>query len=179
MLYISSLATTKISMLLFYLKVFPQRYFRVCTWVLIGLNVVYALVYDFLLTFQCHPIPGVWRSWDGEYEARCISINLIGWTAAAINILLDLLVIILPLPELLRLSMSLKKKVQIVSMFAVGFLYANRAAYVSFFAGVSANVIQSSITVVSVLRLSSLIRFGTTENVTRKCHSLWLAWSSF
>ena len=63
MLYISSLATTKISMLLFYLKVFPQRYFRVCTWVLIGLNVVYALVYDFLLTFQCHPIPGVWRSW--------------------------------------------------------------------------------------------------------------------
>ena len=171
MLYIASLATTKISILLFYLKVFPQRYFRMCTWVFVGLNVAYALAYIFLLTFQCDPIPGAWMKWDGEYEARCISINIIGWTAAAINILLDLAVIILPLPELLRLSMSPKKKMQIVSMFAVGFLYANRAALIYLLVGVSANAI-SSITVVSVLRLSSLLRFGTTENVTRKCPSL-------
>lgn len=123
MLYIASLATTKISILLFYLKVFPQRYFRVCTWVFIVINLVYALAYIFLLIFQCDPIPGVWLAWDGEYKAKCISINLLGWTAAAINIALDLVVIILPLPELLRLSMSLRKRVQIVSMFAVGFLY--------------------------------------------------------
>ena len=42
--------------------------------------------------------------------------------------------------------MSWKKKVQIILMFAVGFF----------------------VTIISILRLQSLIRFGTTQNVTRK-----------
>ncbi|KAK7747570.1 hypothetical protein SLS62_009069 [Diatrype stigma] len=143
--YIAALGLTKISILFFYLKVFPKRSFRICAWVLIGLNLAYFLAYDFLLIFQCQPIPGAWRVWDGEFEAKCISINVLGWSAAVINIVLDLAVIILPLPELFRLSMSMKKRVQIVAMFAVGFFT----------------------TVVSVVRLSSLIRFGTTSNVTQ------------
>lgn len=61
--------------------------------------------------------------------------------------------------------MSMRKKVQIVAMFAVGFLYvypihtAHR--------GVCAKTMHS-ITIVSIVRLSSLIRFGTTSNLTRK-----------
>ncbi|KAI1852284.1 hypothetical protein JX265_006334 [Neoarthrinium moseri] len=143
--YITSLALTKVSILLFYLKVFPKRSFRICVYILIGLNIAYALGYDLVLIFQCSPIDGAWRSWDGEYNAKCISINILGWSAAAINIALDLGTIILPLPELFQLSMSMKKKVQILLMFAVGFF----------------------VTVVSAIRLRSLIEFGTTSNVTQ------------
>lgn len=42
--------------------------------------------------------------------------------AAGLNLVLDLAVLILPLPELARLSMSLRKKLQILAMFCVGFL---------------------------------------------------------
>ena len=45
------------------------------------------------------------------------------------------------------MSLSWKKKIQIILMFAVGFF----------------------VTIVSIIRLQSLIRFGTTQNVTRKC----------
>ncbi|KAI6084402.1 hypothetical protein F4821DRAFT_242762 [Hypoxylon rubiginosum] len=145
LVYITALAMTKISMLFFYLKVFPKKSFRIVTYALIVINLVYAITYDLLLIFQCNPLEGAWRTWDGEFEAQCISINGLGWSAAAINIALDLAVIVLPLPELYRLSLSLRKRLQIMAMFAVGFF----------------------ITVVSIVRLYSLIRFGTTSNVTQ------------
>ncbi|KAI0014496.1 hypothetical protein F4779DRAFT_612785 [Xylariaceae sp. FL0662B] len=145
MIYLTALALTKISVLFFYLKVFPRRSFRICVWVLIAINVVWALSYDFLLIFQCNPIPGAWKHWDGEFEAKCININILGWSAAAINIALDIAIIFLPLPELFSLSMSTKKKVQIMAMFAVGLFT----------------------TVVSIVRLYSLIHFGTTSNLTQ------------
>ncbi|OTA59298.1 hypothetical protein K449DRAFT_113599 [Hypoxylon sp. EC38] len=145
LIYITSLSLTKVSILFFYLKVFPKRSFRIWTWVLIGINLVYAITYDFLLIFQCNPISGAWKFWDGEFEAKCISINVLGWSAAAINIALDVAVIVLPLPELFGLSLSLRKRLQIIAMFAVGFF----------------------ITIVSIVRLNSLIRFGTTQNLTQ------------
>ncbi|KAI1098890.1 hypothetical protein F4804DRAFT_323539 [Jackrogersella minutella] len=145
LIYITSLALTKVSVLFFYLKVFPKRSFRLCAWALISINLVYAITYDFLLIFQCNPISGAWRFWDGEFEAKCISINVLGWSAAAINIALDLAVIILPLPALFGLSLSLRKRLQIMAMFAVGFF----------------------ITIVSIVRLYSLIRFGKTQNLTQ------------
>lgn len=122
MLYISALAITKVSILCFYLKVFPKKSFRLSVYVLIALNICYAVGYDLVLAFQCSPIDGAWLSWDGEYNAKCISINVLGWSAAAINIALDMATIILPLPELFQLSMSWKKKIQILLMFTVGFL---------------------------------------------------------
>ncbi|KAI1800512.1 hypothetical protein F4811DRAFT_25640 [Daldinia bambusicola] len=145
LIYITSLALTKISILIFYLKVFPKRSFRLTAYGLIVVNLLYALTWDFLLIFQCRPIRGAWLQWDGETETQCISINVLGWSAAAVNIALDLAVIILPLPELFALSLSLRKRLQIVAMFAVGFF----------------------ITIVSIVRLYSLIRFGTTQNLTQ------------
>ncbi|KAI0388082.1 hypothetical protein F5Y04DRAFT_286980 [Hypomontagnella monticulosa] len=145
LIYITSLALTKVSILFFYLKVFPKRSFRLCCYALIIMNLVYAATYDFLLIFQCDPIPGAWKFWDGEFEAKCISINVLAWSAAAINIALDVAVIVLPLPELFKLSLSLRKRLQIIAMFAVGFF----------------------ITIVSIVRLYSLIRFGTTQNLTQ------------
>jgi hypothetical protein len=125
LLYITALALTKVSILFFYLKVFPKRSVRISVYVLIGLNILYNLSYVLILVFQCNPINGAWLGWTGEYTGKCISINILGWSAAAINIALDLATIILPLPELYRLSMSYKKKAQIMIMFTIGFLYVD------------------------------------------------------
>ncbi|KAI0025390.1 hypothetical protein F4780DRAFT_791020 [Xylariomycetidae sp. FL0641] len=144
-IYISALALTKVSILFFYLKVFPKKAFRIMTWILIGANLTYMVVFDLLLIFQCKPLYGAWTFWDGTFEGECISINVLGWTAAAFNIVLDLSVIMLPMPELFQLSMSLRKRLQIVAMFAVGLF----------------------ITVVSIVRLHSLIQFGNTQNLTQ------------
>lgn len=122
LLYLGALPVTKISILLFYLKIFPRKEIRIATWVLIGLNVAYFIVFELISIFQCSPIDGAWRAWDKEYPAKCNNINVQGWAAAGFNIVLDLATLILPLTELYKLSMSLKKKVQILLMFSVGFL---------------------------------------------------------
>jgi hypothetical protein len=90
---------------------------------MIGLNVGYALAFGLAVIFQCHPLDGAWRSWDGEYRANCVNINYLGWSGAAVNIVFDIITLVLPMHVLSKLTMSLRKKIQILAMFAVGFLY--------------------------------------------------------
>ncbi|KAJ4185738.1 hypothetical protein NW755_008189 [Fusarium falciforme] len=68
-----------------------------------------------------------------------------GWMAAILNIVLDVATLCLPLWELYKLSLSRKKKIQIMLMFSVGFF----------------------VTIVSIVRLQSLASYATTSNVTQ------------
>ncbi|KAI4599707.1 hypothetical protein KJ359_001443 [Pestalotiopsis sp. 9143b] len=144
-LYAEGLAIGKISILLFYLRVFPQQNFRYMVFVMIALNAMYAVGFGLAVILQCTPVDGAWRSWDGEYKARCFNVNYLGWSGAGANIFFDFTTLILPLPVLAQLTMGWRKKIQVFSMFAVGFL----------------------VTLVSILRLKSMIQFGSTTNVTQ------------
>ncbi|KAF5635816.1 CFEM domain protein [Fusarium sp. NRRL 52700] len=119
LLYLGALPVTKISILLFYLKVFPGKNIRLACWIFIGLNVAYFITFELISIFQCRPIEGAWRAWDKEFEAKCNNINLQGWFAAILNIILDVGTMVIPLKELYGLSMSLKKKIQLMLMFSV------------------------------------------------------------
>ncbi|RSL67658.1 hypothetical protein CEP53_002874 [Fusarium sp. AF-6] len=145
LLYLGVLPVTKISILLFYLKVFPGKKIRLGCWILIGLNVAYFIAFELVSIFQCTPIEGAWRAWDKEFPAKCNNINMQGWMAAIFNIVLDVGTLCLPLWELYKLSLSRKKKIQIMLMFSVGFF----------------------VTIVSIVRLQSLASYATTSNVTQ------------
>jgi hypothetical protein len=121
-LYAVGLAISKISILLFYLRVFPQQTFRYMVFVMISLNAMYAIGFSLAVILQCSPVDGAWRSWDGEYKAKCFNVNYLGWSGAGANIFFDVTTLILPLPVLAQLTMSTRKKLQVFSMFAVGFL---------------------------------------------------------
>ncbi|KAH7125892.1 hypothetical protein EDB81DRAFT_730175 [Dactylonectria macrodidyma] len=140
LLYLGALPVTKISILLFYLKIFPAKSTRIACWVFIGLNIGYFIAFELVSIFQCSPIEGAWRAWDKEFPAKCNNINMQGWMAAVFNIVLDLGTLIIPLPALWALSLSLRKKVQIMLMFSVGFF---------------------------IVRLQSLASYATTHNVTQ------------
>ncbi|KAF3017114.1 hypothetical protein E8E14_009184 [Neopestalotiopsis sp. 37M] len=145
--YFPSTALTKISILLFYLEVFKRSIAGVqpAIYTLIILNVLYALIFDFVSIFQCTPVQGAWLFWDDQHQVTCRNINAQGWASAGINIVLDLAMVILPLPELWQLSLSNNKKLQVMLMFSLGFL----------------------VTIVSILRLHSLVAFGNTTNLTQ------------
>lgn len=113
---------TKISILFFYLRIFPKKSFRIATYVVMALNVGYLISFVLISVFQCRPLDAAWLRWDGEHPAKCNNINAQGWAAAALNMVLDLLTMSLPLRELSKLSMSLRKKAQVMLMFCVGFL---------------------------------------------------------
>jgi hypothetical protein len=142
--YVVALGVSKISILFFYLRVFPAKSFRTLTYSVMGLSAAYTVAFFIVTTWQCLPVSLAWTQWDGLHEGKCNDIHLQGWIAAAINIALDAVVMILPLRHLAVLNMSLKKKVMVMSMFSVGIF----------------------VIVISAIRLYSLIHFANTQNIT-------------
>ncbi|CZR54682.1 related to integral membrane protein PTH11 [Phialocephala subalpina] len=142
--YLAALALTKISILCFYLRVFPDQDYRRVLYLAMAFCAAYGISFVFATVFQCSPVSYAWTRWDGEHIGSCNNINLQSWLSAIFNIVLDIMTISLPLPKLYRLHMSWKKKGMLMLMFSLGFF----------------------VTLVSILRLQSLIEFATSQNFT-------------
>jgi hypothetical protein len=120
--YFMAVAFTKVSFLCFCLRIFPRKELRIKVHVLVVVSLAYGAAFTITCLFNCTPISYIWENWDGEHTGKCINFHVFAWAHAAINIALDVLIIAIPIPELLRLSLSMKKKVQIIMMFGVGTL---------------------------------------------------------
>ncbi|KAJ9297282.1 hypothetical protein DTO271G3_4575 [Paecilomyces variotii] len=142
--YMTAMGFTKITILCLYLKVFPSKPFRTTCFVTIGVCVIFALVFSLGTVFHCWPVSYGWTEWTGETKGYCINFNAFAWAHAIVNIILDLFVILLPIPQLLRLALGTRRKVHVILMFSVGFF----------------------ITIVSIIRLSSLVQFARSSNAT-------------
>jgi hypothetical protein len=116
------LGSTKIAMLLLYLKVFPDQTFRRVCLVMVGVCLAYIPATALATFLNCIPVSYNWTAWTGETEGRCFSFNTFAWAQSTINIVLDLTIILLPIPQLWKLNMGRKKRIQIVLMFSVGLL---------------------------------------------------------
>ncbi|KAI5361285.1 Putative extracellular membrane protein, CFEM [Septoria linicola] len=144
LLYLLALPTIKIAILCTYLRIFPTKQFRTLVFVAIGLNVAYAITFFLITVFQCDPVPLAWTHWDQEQPGRCNNINAQSWASAALNIILDLIVVILPMPMLWKMNLNPRKKFLVMLMFGVGLF----------------------VTFVSILRLRLLVKFGDSKNLT-------------
>jgi hypothetical protein len=112
----------RVSMLCLYLRIFPQRAFIRTVYAVMAVNVLYGAAFILTSLFQCIPVHAAWTKWDGTGPAKCINANAVGWTSAAINIVLDIIIVILPLPELTRLLISWERRIHILVMFGFGSL---------------------------------------------------------
>ncbi|EQB48933.1 hypothetical protein CGLO_11775 [Colletotrichum gloeosporioides Cg-14] len=152
--YITGLATIKASMLFFYLRVFPSLPFRRLLWVTQGFNALIFFLYLVLTFAQCRPLQKYWLGWSGDQPGVCMDFNLLVLTHVGFNIALDIWMLILPLTQLYKLKLGLKKKVGVIMMFSVGFF----------------------LTAVSALRIQVVAHFATANNITSE--ALWVyVWS--
>lgn len=116
-------ALAQLSFLAFYLRIFPNRGINLATYILMGLSASFGISNAFVMIFQCTPVSFFWTSWTGEYEGTCVQVKAYSWYKAALQILMDIAIIALPILPLTKLSMRKKKKVQVVLMFCTGFMY--------------------------------------------------------
>ncbi|KAF4943298.1 hypothetical protein FSARC_14958 [Fusarium sarcochroum] len=120
-LYFVEVALLKLSMLFFYLRIFPTSYSRWCIWSTIIFNSVFTVVFNIVIAFcQCKPIDYFWNRWNGQDQGKCLNINAIAWSNSAINIALDIWMLSIPLWHLHYLNLSLKKKMEVGLMFSFG-----------------------------------------------------------
>lgn len=120
--YISGLFLIKASIIFFYLRIFPSVRFRRVLWATQGINILIAFLY-FILTFtQCEPLHLYWTGWDGQQAGACRDFNALVLSHTGLNIALDIWMLALPLTQLYKLNLRLRKKIGVMVMFSVGIL---------------------------------------------------------
>lgn len=120
-MYILAIMLSKLAVLFFYIRVFPQREFQRLVYLVMAFAVCYIIAFEIVVVFQCKPISQFWLHWQGT-GAKCLNINAVGWSAAAVNITVDIVILILPIPYIWKLQTTQRRKIQISSMFGVGIL---------------------------------------------------------
>ena len=96
-MYNASLACTKFSILFQYLRIFPDRYFRLACYITMGIVVAYtswAIVSGYV---NCVPVA---RFWNREIPGSCLSFEALWFFNASMNIATDLALLVMPMPLL-------------------------------------------------------------------------------
>ncbi|KAH6692856.1 hypothetical protein BKA61DRAFT_280099 [Leptodontidium sp. MPI-SDFR-AT-0119] len=109
----------KVSILIFYLRVFPVRWMQISTWLIIAYLLLHGVAFFIPVIVQCRPIA---RLWDKRIEGSCIPLVDLLIPGAVFSILEDVVILILPIPCISKLNIGRGKKVSLVTLFSVGFV---------------------------------------------------------
>lgn len=121
-LYTFLVVFTKISILCLYIRIFTVSRFRLICYTLIGIVLAFGISCWVSTAFNCVPITYMWQGWDGQHSGVCMDTSKQAFALAGVNMSLDILIFILPIPQLLALQMSRKRKIGVILMFTVGLL---------------------------------------------------------
>jgi len=155
LIYFFKCMLIKLSLICFFMRIFTSRGTRNLLWATFIFTVLWGFTFVMATIFECKPISYFWDQWDGLHEGHCVSSDAIAWANAAINIALDFWILAIPLYQLHGLQLHWKKKVSVGLMFSVGLF----------------------VTIVSILRLQSLVNFTKTMNRTWEFYHVCL-WST-
>ncbi len=117
--WIASNTAIKVSILFFYLTIFhPNQSFRFATFILIGLALCFGLGV-LLATFLICP-PLFKARTPATHHTTCGSLIDSAVATGLINAMIDLGIILLPLPIVWKLQMPKAKKITLTLMFGLG-----------------------------------------------------------
>ncbi|KAF6826258.1 CFEM domain-containing protein [Colletotrichum plurivorum] len=154
--YSITLAVIKASILFLYLRIFGSitETFRQILWATHIFNVAVCVTFVIVNLNQCKPLSYFWNGWDGRHPGYCIDLSAMALSHAALNIAIDIWMLVLPATQIYKLNLQKRQKIGIMSMFGVGIF----------------------ITVVSAVRLKSVSVFSHSWNPTYDFFGLAL-WS--
>lgn len=110
---------TKISILMLYLRIFIQRWFRIICYILLVIITSYMIAAFFASVFQCAPVA---RAWDKRIPGSCINITTNWYANAGFSIATDIIILALPMYPIYKSKTPLKRKIALMVVFAFGAL---------------------------------------------------------
>ncbi|KAJ6180916.1 hypothetical protein N7519_011377, partial [Penicillium mononematosum] len=108
---------TKMSILLLYLRIFIQRWFRITCYALLVIITFYMVAAFFASIFQCTPVA---RAWNKSIPGSCINITTNWYANAGFSIATDIVILTLPMYPLYKSKIVLKRKIALMGVFALG-----------------------------------------------------------
>lgn len=112
-------ATTlaKFAILAFYYRIFPILLFRrFLLWIGV-LSLAYWVSTNLTALFQCHPIHYAWDRADQNVEGHCINVDNFFIGHGSVDVFINFLIFVLPIPLLWRLRTTVKQKVILTALF--------------------------------------------------------------
>ncbi|KIW05544.1 hypothetical protein, variant [Verruconis gallopava] len=128
-IYLWSSSTTRISILLFYRRLggSVSQVFRYTVYAAIASVMIYNIGYNIFAFTQCTPLNAYWNMGNAFWllahqgDWKCADEAAAVVTAAAISMVQDFLVCILPMALFWHLKISFKQKLALTGIFGVGF----------------------------------------------------------
>ncbi|KAH8887168.1 integral membrane protein [Thozetella sp. PMI_491] len=108
---------TKASILLLYLRIFLQRWFRIACYVLLAIILAYMVSTLSSSIWQCSPVP---RAWDKSIAGTCIDITTNWYANAGFSIASDIFILLLPMQPLYTSKLPARHKVALMAVFTLG-----------------------------------------------------------
>lgn len=120
-IYMFTLLVVRLSILIFYQRLFPRQstslYWRISLYCI--LFVIFGLFISgtTAFVFSCSPISFFWTRTGAGH---CVNTQILYYFTAAINIVCDIAILLLPMPIVWNLQMQRDKKIGIMGIFLLG-----------------------------------------------------------
>ncbi|KAF2138879.1 uncharacterized protein K452DRAFT_311331 [Aplosporella prunicola CBS 121167] len=123
-IYAACVTTTKFSIILFYFRIFGKTgsnnvFIYPCYFAGI-LNGLYPIIMWIVMATCCRPISTYWNSYVGVGSGECIDVNTFFLALGIMNMVNDVIILVIPIPQILKLHMNTRKKISIVGILLLG-----------------------------------------------------------
>ncbi|KAG9232503.1 hypothetical protein BJ875DRAFT_76933 [Amylocarpus encephaloides] len=115
-IYGITVGLVKISICLFYIRIFFTRPFRLASWIVIGFLVAWSLSVVLNAVLICRPVAANWDPNIGNCANQTTSYTIIG----VVDLLTDIAVFILPMKMIWGLQVGTAKRVALFCVFGLG-----------------------------------------------------------
>ncbi|KAI9655105.1 MAG: hypothetical protein M1821_005588 [Bathelium mastoideum] len=110
----------RLSILFFYKRIFRGKVFNISFWILVVTVTIWMVLFFFISIFECGTnIKANWGSF-ADYAEYCINLFTLVIAIAITDVILDVAVVILPLPFIWKLQMPTKQKLGVSLIFLFG-----------------------------------------------------------
>ena len=119
LLWVTAVTLIRFSVILLYIRIFVTRSFRLTCYAVLILNTIFFIATS--LSYILSSIP-VGCQWSDTIEcSSAVNAKSIDLVVAVFNLLLDVIVVVLPMPVLWGLQMAVGKKATLSGIFGLGF----------------------------------------------------------
>ncbi|KAF2442765.1 hypothetical protein P171DRAFT_330253, partial [Karstenula rhodostoma CBS 690.94] len=112
--------TIKFAFLAFYVHLSPGRTFRVLVYVRAALNASVFITNELLIVLRCQPPKEVFSP-GSTPDAKCMSQAVTFWSPVVFNIIVNVYILILPIPVIWGLCMPARRRLAVLAIFSSGF----------------------------------------------------------
>jgi hypothetical protein len=100
-------------------RIFCVRPFRIAAYTTTGLAIVWAVATILMILTICRPLP---KFWNPEMPGKCGNLVSTLIVFGALDVVLDVVILVLPIPMVYQLQMPFANKIGLAAIFAMGLL---------------------------------------------------------